>query len=160
MRIIIAAIGKSRTSPEHQLVEEYTMRANGLARQIGFSGVELIAGEAPKKLQGAARIDKESAILSAAVPQGADFIALDERGRNINTTEFTNLLARHRDDGRGALAFVIGGADGLSPQMKSKATQTLSFGAATWPHMLVRAMLCEQVYRAMTVLAGHPYHRS
>ena len=116
--------------------------------------------EAPKNLSGPARQRREGELLLRSARDCDQLIALDETGKNISSREFADLLARLRDQAAGGAAFLIGGADGHSDEIKSRMVQTLSFGAATWPHMLARVMLAEQLYRTMTILSGHPYHRS
>ena len=159
MRLAIAAVGKMRSGPEAALVEDYLRRANGLGRRIGFSGPELKEVEAPKSLSGAKRRTRESDLLRAAAPD-AYLIVLDERGKQQTSAEFAAMLAKIRDGGARQAAFLIGGADGHDQSLTQAADISLSLGAATWPHMLVRTMLAEQLYRAMTILTGHPYHRA
>ncbi len=160
MRIVIAAIGRKRGGPEAALVGDYLDRAGGLGRRLGFSDISLSEVEAPKSLAGEVLKKREGELLLNAVPDGAQIILLDERGENISSEKLAALLARMRDDGAGPAAFAIGGADGHADMLRSRAVRIISFGAATWPHMLVRAMLAEQLYRAMTILSGHPYHRA
>lgn len=160
MRILIAAIGKKRSGPEAALVDDYIDRARGFGRRIGFSDLTLHEFDAPKALSGDALKKREGEMLLGAVPEGAVIFALDERGENLSSENLAALLGKMRDDGAGAAAFVIGGADGHGDELRGKAVRLISFGAATWPHLLVRAMLAEQLYRSMTILSGHPYHRA
>lgn len=160
MRLVVAAVGKLRSGPESALVHDYLRRARDLGRQIGFAGFDLQEVDAPKTLTGPKRQAREGALLLGAAPDSAMLIALDERGKNLASEDFAAVLARGRDDGVKGAAFLIGGADGHDRTVMDAASLTLSFGAATWPHMLVRVMLAEQLYRAMTILSGHPYHRS
>ena len=102
----------------------------------------------------------EGALLERAIPSGALMVAMDERGQTLSSPEFASALAKWRDGGRQDLAFVIGGADGIDPALRAKADAAISFGAMVWPHMLVRVMLAEQLYRAATILGGGPYHRA
>ena len=159
MRLIIAAVGKMRGGPEAALMDEYAKRAGGLGRQIGFKGPDIVEVEAPKALAGAERQSAESKLLIEAAPRDAALYALDERGKPLSSEGLAEMLERQRDEGRGAAAFLIGGADGHDQSLRNAALTCFSFGAATWPHMLFRVMLAEQLYRAMTILAGHPYHR-
>lgn len=159
MKLLIAAIGKKRGGPESALVEDYLERARGIGRHIGFSGVALRTAAAPKGPSGPALKKREAELLIDAVPGDAHMIALDERGENLSSDKLARLLGGMRDDGVAEAAFVIGGADGHDESVRSKATRLIAFGAATWPHMLVRAMLAEQLYRSMTILSGRPYHR-
>lgn len=160
MRILIAAIGKKSGGPEAALVSDYLDRARGFGRRIGFADIALSEFDAPKSLAGEVLKKREGELLLNSAPEGAQLLALDERGDNISSEKLAAALARMRDDGAGAAAFLIGGADGHGELVRSRAARTISFGAATWPHMLVRAMLAEQLYRAMTILSGHPYHRA
>ena len=160
MRIEIAAIGKKRGGPEAALVEDYLDRARAFGRRIGFSDIALSEQDAPKALSGEALKKREGELLLKSVSDGAALIALDERGENISSEKLAGLLSRMRDDGAASAAFLIGGADGHGDEVRGRAVKLISFGAATWPHMLVRAMLAEQLYRAMTILSGHPYHRA
>lgn len=158
MKLSVCCIGKTRTGPEAALVADYLGRCHGLARQIGFSGPDLKEFEAPRGLAGAKRTDKEGAFLLDAA-QNAEIIALDERGANLTSRKFSDLMAKMRDEGAKGACFLIGGADGHADAVLSAASLKIALGKATWPHLLARAMLAEQLYRAMTILSGHPYHR-
>ncbi len=160
MRLQIAAIGKMRGRAEATLVDDYLDRARGFGRRIGFSDVALKEFEAPRALTGPALKKREGELLLAAAQDGAKIFVLDEVGENISSEKLAALLERMRDDGAPEAAFFIGGADGHDAPLRDKADHLISFGKATWPHMLVRAMLAEQLYRSMTILSGHPYHRS
>ncbi len=151
MRLWLAAVGRLRPGPVRAVYDEYAGRS---AWPLTLREVE-----AKKKLAGDALRDHEGELLLAAIPAKATVIALDERGRDLTSMKLAERLGRWRDDGIQDLAFVIGGADGLSPAVRDRADLLLAFGRATWPHMLVRAMLAEQIYRAQTILTGHPYHR-
>ena len=157
MRIVVAAIGRARAAPEQALFDDYARR---LVRQ-GPAGLtlELREAEERRKLTVDARRAAEAELLSAQIPKGATTVALDGRGKSLTSEDFATRLRRWRDDGVGDLAFVIGGADGLDPGLVKRADLVLSLGALTWPHLLVRAMLAEQIYRAQSILLGHPYHR-
>lgn len=153
MRLAIAAIGKPGRGPEAQLADDYVRRATLAGRPLGLGPVELIDVD-PKKPGMAVEAEL---ILSAA--EGAHLIACDERGRAFASRDFAAHIAELRDRGERRLVFAIGGADGLDPRVRDAARSTLAFGPQTWPHALARAMLAEQVYRAVTILAGSPYHR-
>jgi len=159
MRIVIAAVGRARGAPEDAIAADYLRRAAGLGRKLGFQNVELIVVETSRANTAQSRMADEAEQLSVKIPKGARIIALDERGRTMTSEAFANQLAKLRDGGSD-IAFVIGGPDGLSAELRNAAHERLALGAQTWPHMLVRAMLAEQIYRAMAILAGHPYHRS
>ena len=135
------------------LVDEYRRRCPWVVR---VREVAIKGAAAPGRQQAEA----ESMQLLAAVPEGAVVVALDERGQDLSSGAFAERLARWRDDGARAVAFLIGGADGLAPAARERADLLLALGRMTWPHMLVRVMLAEQLYRATTILAGHPYHRA
>lgn len=157
MRIIVAAIGRARADPTQALVQDYARRLvkNGPA---GLT-FELIETEERRKLAGDALRAAEAELLLARLPRQATLIALDARGKSLSSEDFARRLQRWRDDGVGDLAFVIGGADGLDAALIQRASFVLSLGAMTWPHLMVRAMLAEQIYRAQSILLGHPYHR-
>lgn len=159
MRLTVAAIGRLRDGPELELINDYSTRIRAAGRQLGFSSFDVREFEAPKGLTGAKRQERESALLAQAAPPPAKRILLDERGKNLSSEAFANQIARWRDDGAGDAVFMIGGADGHDQALAAKADLIMAFGKATFPHMLVRTMLVEQIYRAMTILAGHPYHR-
>lgn len=160
MRLVIAAVGRLKSGPEAELVGDYAARIRNGGRKVGLTNFSLIEIEAPRGLEGPARIAREAALLEAAAPREARRIILDQRGESRSSNAFAKLLGDWRDQGAPAACFFIGGADGLSRNIRESAELSLAFGPATWPHMLVRAMLCEQIYRAMTILAGHPYHRA
>lgn len=160
MRLIIAAVGKMRAGPERALFEDYQRRAEGAGRTLGLTGPALTECEAPKNATGVKRQEQEGALLLKAAPPGAHIVAMDERGKNLTSEDVAAAIARQRDSGAPAFTFFIGGADGHSSDIKAHASQIWSFGAATWPHMLARVMLAEQIYRAVAILSGHPYHRS
>ena len=155
MRLRILAIGRLRNGPEKDLIEDYIVRFNRSGRPLGLGPGELTELE-DKKSGGKAA---EAALLLKAIPQGAAVIALDERGKLQSSPNFAAHLAQIRDAAPSELIFVIGGADGLDPAVLQRAQSALSFGTMVWPHMLVRVMLTEQLYRAATILAGGPYHR-
>jgi 23S rRNA (pseudouridine1915-N3)-methyltransferase len=115
--------------------------------------------EEKRPLSVAERVAREGELLLAQVPNGAALIVLDERGKTLESTKFAQRLAAWRDEGRSHLTFLIGGADGHSENIRNRADFLLSLGMMTWPHMLVRGMLVEQLYRAECILANHPYHR-
>ncbi len=151
MRITIAAVGRAKRGPEQDLYDTYAAR---LSWPLSLKEVE-----EKRPLTGEARIARESELLLQAVPEGAVTVALDERGRNMTSTKLAAWIGELRDTGRQDLCFLIGGADGLDPAVRARADLVLSCGALTWPHMLVRAMLAEQIYRCQQILSGHPYHR-
>jgi 23S rRNA (pseudouridine1915-N3)-methyltransferase len=156
MRLHIIAVGKMRADyPERALFEDYHMRFNRTGKPQALGPMFEVEVEDKKNLGMAA----EGELLSRAVPNGAMLVCMDERGRVLSSPDFAAHLARWRDGGVQDLAFVIGGADGIDPALRAKADFTISFGAMVWPHMMVRVMLAEQLYRAATILGGGPYHR-
>jgi 23S rRNA (pseudouridine1915-N3)-methyltransferase len=159
MRIVVAAVGRLKQGPERDLAERYRKRAADAGRGVGFRGVEIVEIRESKAREADKRMIEESIALANVIPEGGVTILLDERGDVLDSKGLTTRIQRWRDAGRPAATFVIGGADGLSPSLRDSAELRLAFGAATWPHQLVRIMLLEQLYRAATLLAGHPYHR-
>lgn len=160
MRLMIAAIGKLRGSdPRAALIADYIDRIEKFGRGPGFSEITVKTFEAPRGMAGPVCQARESALLLAAIPEGAHAIVLDQSGDNITSTQLAKMLETLRDRGTGMAVFAIGGADGHTDAIRRRANTTIAFGRATWPHMLARLMVCEQIYRAMTILAGHPYHR-
>lgn len=155
MRIDIAAIGRLRNGPEAELVSDYLDRFARTGRSLGLPSVNVIEVE-DKRGGGSAA---EAELLARAIPSGATLVMLDERGQQPTSPEFADKLAAYRDQARD-LCFVIGGADGIDPALRQRADWQISFGRMVWPHMLVRVMLTEQLYRAATILAGSPYHRA
>jgi len=153
MKLAVATIGRPGRGPEASLAADYANRATLAGRALGLGPLELIDLE-PRK---AGKAPEAELILKAA--EGAHLIACDERGRTYSSRAFADHLAELRDRGERRLVFAIGGADGLDAGVLSAAGSTLAFGPQTWPHALARAMLCEQLYRAVTILAKSPYHR-
>lgn len=155
MRVHILAVGRLRAGPEAALISDYLNRFDRTGRPLGLGPARVVEVEDKR---GAGPVG-EAALLISATPAGAYTVALDERGDNLNSPEFARLLRRAADTGRRDLALLIGGADGLDPALRDGADRRLSLGAMVWPHMLVRVMLSEQLYRAASILAGSPYHR-
>ena len=160
MRIVVAAVGRLKQGPERDLSERYRKRAADVGRGIGLRDVEIIEIRESKAREVEKRMIEESIALANVIAEGGVTIALDERGESLDSVELSKRIARWRDAGRPAATFLIGGADGLAGSLRDQAELRLAFGSATWPHQLVRAMLLEQLYRAATILTGHPYHRA
>jgi 23S rRNA (pseudouridine1915-N3)-methyltransferase len=160
MRIIVAAIGRLKAGSETELAERYRKRAEQTGRNLGWKSVEVIEIRESKADDAQKRMLEESIALANVNPERAVTVLMDERGDNPGSAQIAERLAKWRAADAQALVFIIGGADGLAPSLRDKAQLKLSFGAATWPHQLVRAMLLEQLYRAATILTGHPYHRA
>jgi 23S rRNA (pseudouridine1915-N3)-methyltransferase len=152
MQVIIAAVGRDRAGPTRDLFDEYCRRSPWPIRLVEI---------APRSGQPAERrLREEADRLLQAVPRDALLVALDETGSQLDSAGLAQRIAGWQQQGRGALAFAIGGPDGLARDLLDRADLTLAFGRLTWPHRLVRAMLAEQIYRASTILSGHPYHRA
>jgi 23S rRNA (pseudouridine1915-N3)-methyltransferase len=159
VRVLIAAIGKMKQGPERELVARYLTRAAQSGKPLGLTGFEVL--ETPESRAGALPLRKgdEGRALQGLCPAGAVIVSLDEKGKELTSPALAAEIATWRDDGKPALAFLIGGADGLDLRLVRSADLSLSFSPLTWPHQLVRIMLAEQLYRATTILSGHPYHR-
>jgi 23S rRNA (pseudouridine1915-N3)-methyltransferase len=160
MKLLLAGVGRLKSGPERELVARYAERCVAGGRKIGFSGFEMREIDESRARRPEDRKAEEAAALAALVPPGARKICLDERGRNLTSEDFAKKMGEWRDAGAPACALVIGGPDGLDPAFRDKADLTVAFGAMTWPHQIVRALAAEQLFRALTILAGHPYHRA
>jgi 23S rRNA (pseudouridine1915-N3)-methyltransferase len=160
MRLVIIAIGRLKQGPERELAERYRERFDDLGRKLGFRGLEIREISESRARDAARRIAEEAAAISAVIPEKSVVVTLDERGDSVDSAAFARHLGRWRDQSVANNVFLIGGTDGLSPDLRRKAKLELAFGTATWPHQMVRVMLLEQIYRAATILAGHPYHRA
>jgi 23S rRNA (pseudouridine1915-N3)-methyltransferase len=160
MRIAVHAVGRMKSGPDKELAERYFDRFSrtGPALGLEFSGVMEIA-ESRAQTAGERRRE-EAQRLQAQLDAGISLILLDERGKSLSSAEFAGKIGSMRDEGRRGLVIAIGGADGHEASLREQAALVLSFGAMTWPHQLVRIMLAEQLYRAATILSGHPYHRA
>lgn len=159
MRLALIAVGRLKDGPERELCERYRERAATLGRGLGLSGPEIIELPESRGRRPDERKRDEAAAITAKLSTGL-VIALDERGRSQDSDAFSARIAAARDAGTPCASFVIGGADGLAGEIRDAAGLTLAFGALTIPHQLVRVLVLEQIYRTMTIIAGHPYHRS
>lgn len=159
MRVILLAVGRMKKGPETELVQRYLKRAEQAGRQIGLRAVEVIEIRESRASDAGKRMIEESIALANIIPDAAMTAMLDERGESLSSADFADRLRKWRDAGVPAAVFIIGGPDGLAQSLRDKAKLKLAFGAATWPHQMVRIMLLEQIYRAITILSGHPYHR-
>lgn len=151
LRTHLVAVGRMKAGPERTLFDHYAAR---LTPPPELREVEEKRNLPPERMK-----PREAELLLGAIPQGARIIALDERGKSLGSQEFAQLLGEWRDEGVRDVAFVIGGADGLGRAVLDQASLVLSFGKMTWPHMLVRGLVAEQLFRANAILSGHPYHR-
>jgi 23S rRNA (pseudouridine1915-N3)-methyltransferase len=156
LRVTIVAVGRLRGGPEAALVGDYLARFDRIARPLGLGPARVVEVE-DRRGGGAVA---EAGLIEAALPKGATLALLDERGRLLASPEFADLLRRTADGGVRDMAFAIGGADGFDPRLRGRADQLISFGRMVWPHLLARAMLAEQLYRAASILAGTAYHRA
>jgi 23S rRNA (pseudouridine1915-N3)-methyltransferase len=160
MKLQVLAIGRLKAGPELELFEDYLKRARGLGRTSGVTDIGMRDFPESKLPDARSRMAAEGTLILGAAPDPAFRIALDERGKAMSSDDFALALRRHLDQGTGSLSFFLGGPDGHSPELRASAGLLLSFGPMTWPHRLARVMLAEQIYRAVTILVKHPYHRA
>lgn len=160
MRLLILAVGSARGTSEGALTEEYAGRAVHMGRRMGIVEVAVEEVTVSKARELPKRMQDEAERLAARVPEGAQVILLDAKGKGMTSPDFAEMIGALRDAGTKHLVFVIGGPDGLGTLPRLRPGRSLAFGPQIWPHLLVRAMLAEQIYRGLTILAGHPYHRA
>jgi 23S rRNA (pseudouridine1915-N3)-methyltransferase len=160
MQILVLAVGRLKAGPESELCARYLERARKSGRGLGFRGFDVQELAESRASRAADRIAQEQAALSAALEDGGRTVCLDAGGELIDSESFANMLSREAAAGAPSLAFVLGGPDGLGAELQRRADRRLSFGRMTWPHQVARILLAEQLYRAMTILSGHPYHRA
>jgi 23S rRNA (pseudouridine1915-N3)-methyltransferase len=158
MHITVLAVGRLKAGAESELVRRYLDRARDQGRALGVSIESREIAEA-RDGRASDRVEREGLGLEAAVPERAKLIVLDELGKCVNSSWFAERVASWREVGLKDVVFVVGGPDGISEKLKTRADLLLSFGAMTLPHQMVRAILAEQIYRALTIISGHPYHR-
>ena len=159
MRLHVAAIGKLKSGPEKMLAHDYASRIEVMGRKAGLNSLKISDFSESQAQSAYQRMAEEAQILWAALPASTHVIALDERGPSLSSEAFAARIGKLAAQGTTDLAFLIGGADGHDPETRKKANELMSFGAMTWPHRLVRIMLLEQIYRSVTILINHPYHR-
>jgi 23S rRNA (pseudouridine1915-N3)-methyltransferase len=159
MRVVVAAVGRLKQGPERELAERYRKRAAEAGRSAGLSAVDVIEIKESRAGDAARRMVEESIAIANLIPERAVTVILDARGESISSAAFAGRMQDWRQQNKPAVVFIIGAADGLAPSLREKASLAIAFGTATWPHQLVRVMLLEQLYRAVTILSGHPYHR-
>jgi len=159
VRLTLIGVGRLKAGPERELFERYFKRLSDLARSQGISEVELREVDEGRARRAQDRQAEEARAILAAAPKGGWLALLDERGAAMTSVQWAAEIGKARDGAAPAYAVVIGGPDGLDPALRAEARTILSFGAMTWPHQLVRAMASEQLYRALSILGGHPYHR-
>jgi 23S rRNA (pseudouridine1915-N3)-methyltransferase len=160
LKLIIAAIGKLKSGPEKQLADDYAARIAAMGKKAGITALKITDWAESQKPDAAQRMAEEEALLWSTVPQGAHVIALDERGKAPSSEAFAANLRKVMDRGQNDIVFMLGGPDGHAPATRQKAHELLAFGAMTWPHRLARLMLLEQIYRSVTIMLNHPYHRA
>jgi 23S rRNA (pseudouridine1915-N3)-methyltransferase len=160
MRIVIAAVGRLKQGPERELAAAYRKRAEQVGRAFGLRDIEIVEIRESKASDVERRRVEESIAIANVIPERAVVVILDQRGSSLDSAALAASLREWRAEDRPAVCFIIGGADGLAASLQGQAKLRLAFGAATWPHQLIRVMLLEQLYRAGTILAGHPYHRA
>jgi 23S rRNA (pseudouridine1915-N3)-methyltransferase len=159
LRLVILAVGRLKAGPERDLVERYRQRIAAIGRGLGMAGLDHVElPESRARREDDRRAEEADGLLARAGT--AALVVFDERGRSLTSEAFAARIRAWRDEGRPALACLIGGPDGLAPPVRERADLVLSFGALTLPHQIVRALVAEQLYRALTILSGHPYHRA
>jgi 23S rRNA (pseudouridine1915-N3)-methyltransferase len=159
VRLTLLAVGRMKAGPERDLLERYAKRLGALAPSLGFTRVEWREFDESRARRMEDRRAEEAEAIVAALPKGAWLTLLDERGAALTSAQWAAEIGKARDISISAYAVAIGGPDGLDPSLHARARSVVSLGAMTWPHQLVRAMASEQLYRAMSILAGLPYHR-
>jgi 23S rRNA (pseudouridine1915-N3)-methyltransferase len=160
MRIQVSAIGRLKSGPERELASHYVMRAEASGRTLGITSITIVEHAESSAISERLRREEEGRRLLSGVPGGASVVALDEGGRDLSSGEFAEMLKAELEHGTSMLVFMIGGPDGLSDSVRESARGgILSLGRMTWPHRLARVMIAEQIYRAVTILINHPYHR-
>jgi 23S rRNA (pseudouridine1915-N3)-methyltransferase len=153
------AVGRLKAGPERELFERYAKRLAATARAVGIGGVDFREIDEGRARRPEDRQIEEARAIRAVLPEGARIVLCDERGRALTSADFAADIGAARDSGETAYALIIGGPDGLDATLRAQARRVIAFGAMTWPHQLARIMAAEQAYRALTILAGHPYHR-
>lgn len=160
MRLRVVAVGRLKTGPEREIAYRYLERAAKSGKALGFTRLDVKETAEGRSPRADDRKAEEAAALIAELPEGAALVVLDETGRSVSSQDLADFIDRRRAAGVGDIVFAIGGPDGHGPALRARADLTIAFGAMTWPHQLVRVMLAEQIYRAITIISGHPYHRA
>jgi 23S rRNA (pseudouridine1915-N3)-methyltransferase len=159
LRLHALCIGRLKAGPERQLVARYSERIASAGRSVGLGPLDIREIDESRARRPDDRKIDEALRIAALLPEGGTLWALDEKGASLTSEDFSRDIAKLRDAGTPALAFAIGGADGLDESLRQRADRMIAFGALTHPHQLVRVLLLEQIYRTITILSGHPYHR-
>ena len=155
MKINICAIGRIKSSPEVDMVNDYVDRFERIGKNIGLGPIKIIEKESKKS-----GVLSEGKVLLASIPNNSIICILDEKGADLNSLAFAKTIEHWRDNLNLELSLVIGGAGGLSKEIKNKAHHSISFGKMVWPHRLIRVMITEQLYRAASIISGSPYHKA
>jgi 23S rRNA (pseudouridine1915-N3)-methyltransferase len=156
VRLSLLAVGRLKNGPERELVERYKQRVEGMGRALGLAGFDIVElPESRARRDDDRRTEEAAALLEKA--GSSVLIVFDERGKSPSSEAFAERIRQWRDDGRSGVACVIGGPE---PKLRGRADLVVSFGSLTMPHQIVRALVAEQLYRALTIIAGHPYHRA
>jgi 23S rRNA (pseudouridine1915-N3)-methyltransferase len=158
MRLHLACVGKLKTGPEKAMCEDYASRIPKIGKAIGIKSIAITERMESQRASVEERMAEEGEALLASVP-GADLVVFDERGKSLGSIQFAKLIEARLSGGVGDLAFFIGGPDGHGAAIRKRASAVIALGSMTWPHRLVRVMVLEQMYRAVTILVKHPYHR-
>jgi 23S rRNA (pseudouridine1915-N3)-methyltransferase len=159
LRVAIAAIGRLKTGPEKLMADDYQKRIEAMGRKAGLTSLKIGEWAESQNQTAKQRMEEEAETLWSAVPQGAATVVLDERGKSLSSEDFAVKIRKFADSGISDLVFMIGGPDGHAPKTREKATDIIALGPMVWPHRLVRIMLLEQIYRSVTIMVNHPYHR-
>ena len=160
MRLLIAAVGRLKQGPERDLFRHYLERIEMAGSKLGLAPVTVIEVPESRGPTAAARTAAEAMVMLGKVPPSHKLACLDREGEQLGSAEFAGAIGKYRDSGTPGLAFLVGGAEGLAPEVLARADLKLSLGRMTLPHGLARIVLAEQLYRAATIIAGHPYHRA
>jgi len=159
MRLLLVCVGRLKSGPEREMAARYLQRAGAAGRSLGFTSIDLREIEESRARRPEDRKIEEAKSIRGPLAGSAKMILFDECGAALSSKAFAEQLSGLRDEGAATIALVIGGADGLAAELRVEAARCVSLGHMTWPHQLVRIMAAEQIYRAITILAGHPYHR-
>jgi 23S rRNA (pseudouridine1915-N3)-methyltransferase len=159
MRLAILAVGRMKSGPEQLLYDRYADRISKTGKAMHFMGPDLHEVMESRAQDTQKRKSEEAEQLLRQSGEGTRIILLDERGKDLSSQAFATLLKDEQDMGTQKLAFAIGGSDGHGVELANRAVRKIRLGAMTWPHQIARILLVEQLYRGITILAGHPYHR-
>lgn len=159
MRFSIICIGRMKTGADKDLFDRYLDRARKTGRALGITGVSLVEMPESRGQRAEGRKSDEAQAILNALPAGSKLVVLDENGKNLTSPDFSRKLENWKNEANSDIVFAIGGADGHGQEVLARADLKLALGAMTWPHQIARILLCEQIYRAMTIQSGHPYHR-